>query len=96
MKYPNIDIKKISTKGYGVFALDDIEEDTMICEYIGNIMTEEEISKHNLTKKDGKERDDIFSLFKNKNGKALQIIPLTHCNIARFLNCSMGNEKPNV
>ena len=48
MKYPNIIIKTTPTKGEGVFALEDIEEDTMICEYIGNIMTEKEIRDHNL------------------------------------------------
>ena len=48
MKYPNIVIEKTSTKGEGVYALENIEEDTMICEYIGNIMTEKEIRDHNL------------------------------------------------
>ena len=39
MWYPNIWIKESKGKGNGVFALADIPEDTLICEYIGNIMT---------------------------------------------------------
>ena len=63
MKYPNITIKKCKeeSKGHGVFSLTDIPEDTLICEYIGNIMTKQEIKQAKLVK------DDIFELFINKN-----------------------------
>ena len=50
MRYPNIWIKglsgkgkqEFSGKGAGVFSLEEIPMNTLICEYIGNVMTEEE------------------------------------------------------
>lgn len=50
MKYPNIEIRlcKDESKGHGVFALTDIPENTLICEYIGNIMTSKEVKKAKL------------------------------------------------
>ncbi len=64
-------------------------------------MTTKEIKESKLdyqTNNEGKltPKDDIFDLFKNIYGDYLQIIPVTHCNIARFINASLENEEPNV
>lgn len=82
MWYPNIWIRESPGKGDGVFALSDIPEWTLICEYIGNIMTKKEIKKANLDcqtkkklktkngkdKKEKEPKDDLFDLFENKDG----------------------------
>lgn len=63
MRYPDIQIflTRDRDKGKGVRATSVIKKDTMICEYIGNIMTRKEIKKEKL-----ESNDSVYYLFKNK------------------------------
>ena len=86
MLYPPIKICKVPGKGLGVRAFSRLNKNTVIAEYVGDIMTTEEF----LNKKDKLASwgsDSIFTLLQtNKISTSLEIVPYKHTNIARFLN----------
>ena len=84
--------------GYGVFAISKIKIRTIIAEYLGDIMTTEEVEiadKNNKLNEHGK-NSRMLLLKTSKKSTSLEVVPYFHSNIARFLNGKDQTNKENI
>ena len=96
-KYPPIKIWWIGNfweNNYCVKALANLEKNTIISEYLGDVMTTEEYDKkfdEGTLRECG--RNSRFTLLKTDHkSSSLEIVPEYHSNIARFLNSANLDE----
>ena len=85
-EYNYIKISKVKEQDYVVRASIDIKENTLICEYTGNVLTYKKFC--NLDEEDPiKKNNSIIDLTVTPNSEtSLIICPYKYSNIARFLS----------
>jgi hypothetical protein len=80
--FPLTEVMRTDTCGFGLRLLEDIEADTMICEYLGEVITPEECTNRMATYDLG---DDFYFA---SLGQGLMLDAKTMGSIARFANHS--------
>ena len=105
-KYPGLELYHYKTdkfKGWSVVASEDIPKNTILCQYAGNVVFIFIFFRNNFLKclkksfVDFWEDTDVYELTSfNDSSRDVVICPVTHCNIAKFINAPGPKEKANV
>jgi hypothetical protein len=81
---PPVILKHSDKVGFDCVAACDLPELTLLCEYLGDVKTDREISQSEELQKN----DSIMGLLENAKDAemSLNVCPVEHANVARFFN----------